>query len=261
MRELRLIKAAHVQASTGQTTIVEPPKWANYATLHFNVITSAGTTNLTDLALKYVNPLITLVPVVATSQAGGAGDDEVQTITLTGGPTEGTFTISWGGVSANVSATTAPIPATATGDAVTQALKAALANTIYNDGSNNEIVAVRTGAGTSGDPYVHTLTFSGPLVDKTNVDAVTVDGTSLYNYAASGIDLAGWNGITQIVETTAANVVVQLGPGVTGIADDDTGPLYSVNCALPSRFAAVITLDRADADETYTYSLYADYSS
>lgn len=73
------------------------------------------------------------------------------------------------------------------------------------------------------------------------------------------LDFAGWNGITQIVETTAGDIVVQIGPGVTGIADDDTGPFYSINAALPPVLGFVVTLDRTDADETYTYNLRVAY--
>lgn len=264
MRELFLIESGVLQADTGQTTIFEPPKWAKYAVFHFNAVTTPGTTNLTDLALRYCNPAITAATVVATTVGGGGGNDEVQTITLTGGPTHGTFTISWPGVAADVSVTTTPLSATASATEVQEALKRALgpptAGT-YFTGSRTQIAVTRSGSGTSGAPFVHTLTWSGNLVANTDVDPVTVDGQGLYTYAASALDIAGWNGITQIVETTTGYVQVQMGPGVTGIADDDTTALYSVNCNLPSRIAAVITLSRADADETYTYSLYADYSS
>ena len=69
------------------------------------------------------------------------------------------------------------------------------------------------------------------------------------------LDYLGWNGITQIAGTTAGDIQVQIGPGITGIADDDTGPWYSLNGALPSVIGFVVTLDRTTGDETYTYSL------
>ena len=71
------------------------------------------------------------------------------------------------------------------------------------------------------------------------------------------LDFAGWNGITQIAGTTAGDIVVQIGPGITGIADDDTGPFYKVNAILPPVLGFVTTLDRTSADETYTYALRA----
>lgn len=69
------------------------------------------------------------------------------------------------------------------------------------------------------------------------------------------LDFANWNGITQIAGTTAGDIVVHVGPGITGIADDDTGPYYSINAPLPPVLGFRTTLDRADADETYTYNL------
>ena len=89
-----------------------------------------------------------------------------------------------------------------------------------------------------------------PLTDfkLSSVNPVTMDD-------GDNLDYAGWNGITQIAGTTAADIQVQVGPGITGIADDDTGPFYSVNGVLPPILGFVITLDRTTADETYTYSL------
>jgi hypothetical protein len=60
-------------------------------------------------------------------------------------------------------------------------------------------------------------------------------------------------GITQIADT--GDVVMQVGPGVTGIADDDTGAVYSINMLLPPLINFVTTLDRTTANETYTYSI------
>lgn len=89
-----------------------------------------------------------------------------------------------------------------------------------------------------------------PLTDFKLVSAnpVTMDD-------GDNLDYLGWNGITQIAGTTSGDIMVQVGPGITGIADDDTGPVYSLNGVLPSVLGFTITLDRTTTDETYTYSL------
>ena len=89
-----------------------------------------------------------------------------------------------------------------------------------------------------------------PLTDfkLSAVNPVTLDD-------GDNLDYLGWNGITQIAGTTAGDIQVQIGPGITGIADDDTGPFYSLNGVLPGILGFVVTLDRTTADETYTYSL------
>jgi hypothetical protein len=76
---------------------------------------------------------------------------------------------------------------------------------------------------------------------------------------AAVLDFPG-AGITQIAGTTTANVVIQVGPGITGIADDDTTQVYSINMALPSEILFITTLDRTTGDETYTYSINAQFS-
>lgn len=261
MRETQLIKSGVVQATTGQTTIVGVPKWADSSIWYLSVVTTAGTSPLTDFKFQYVVPKITAAVVVATSTAGDGTHNEVQTITLTGGPTNGTFTITWPGVSADVSRTTTAISATASGAEVQDALTSALQGTSYARGSIAPITVVRTGAGTTGSPYVHTLTHAGDGVKLTDIDAVTVDGTKLYTYTTdTANDFAGWNGITQIADTTAGVIQVHVGSGITGIADDDTGAIYAVNAPLPEYIAAVITLDRTTGNETYTYSLYATFT-
>jgi hypothetical protein len=65
-------------------------------------------------------------------------------------------------------------------------------------------------------------------------------------------------GITQIAGND--NVVIQVGPGVTGIADDDTTAVYTLNMALPPLINFVTTLDRGSANETYTYSISCAFS-
>ena len=379
MRETKLIASGVAQANTGQTTVVETPKWAKNATFYLNVVAAAGTTPLTDYVIYHATPKVTAAATVATTSAGGAAVNEVQTtelsgmvdgtdsvkltwngvestqtilgsdneatritksqtaidqcattfsgytagdivvsagadadhqvftfsgasvaardvtaitvtsgaggasgtvaettkgvgherqtITLTGGPTHGTWTITWPGVSADLTTpiTTGPIPATATAAQVSDALERAFnpagrhqPSTAYD---GRHITVSRTGAGTSGSPYVYLLVFDGASVALTDVDAVTVDGSGLYTYAADTAQGIGnaWNGITQIAGTTSGSVRVRVGPALTGVAEDDTGAVYSVDDMLPGRIAHVLTFDRTTGNEVYTYSLYADY--
>ena len=102
------------------------------------------------------------------------------------------------------------------------------------------------------------VTATPGTTNTTDFKLVVTDPVSLDDGFA--IDFADWNGITQIAETTAGDIVVQVGPGVTGIADDDTGPFYKVNAVLPPVLGFRITLDRTDTDETYTYNLSAVFT-
>lgn len=256
-RETQLIASGIAQANTGQTTIIDVPRSARTGMFYLSVVAATGNTPLTDFKFRYVVPKITAAPVVATTVAGNGSTNEVQTVTLTGGPTNGTWTLSWGGVSSNINVTTRTIGSTADAAEVQRALIDALRNNATYDG--NDIVVTRAGAGTAGSPYVYTLTFSGGTVDLTNVDAVTVSGSGLYTHAAqTAYDFAGWDGITQIAGTTAGEVVIIVGPDESDTTDD-TGAIYQVQSVLPKRLAAVLTFDRTTGDETYTYSLYADY--
>lgn len=86
---------------------------------------------------------------------------EVQTVTITGGPTGGTFTITYDG------ATTAGIAFNATAAAVKTALEAL---TTINQGDI-------TVTGSAGGPY--TITFGGPAIVGGDVPALTASGASL----------------------------------------------------------------------------------
>jgi hypothetical protein len=195
---------------------------------------------------------------VTETRAGIVANNEVQTVTLTGGPTHGTFTLSWTGHGGDITTVTTPeIPATATAEDVMAALRTALP--VGGTYAGKDIVDVRTGSGTTGAPYVHTLTFSGASMDAQNFDAFTANGSKLYTHAvATTTDFGGWDGITQIAGTTAGEVVVIVGPDESDTADD-TGAIYQLQHVLPDKMAAVITLDRTTGNEVYTYSLYATF--
>src|SRR3990167_4883517 len=68
------------------------------------------------------------------------------------------------------------------------------------------------------------------------------------------VPLADWNGITQL--TGVSQVTVQVGPGITGIADDDTGgatgdSVYKLNTMLPPILQFVV-IRGAGGGDTYT---------
>lgn len=66
------------------------------------------------------------------------------------------------------------------------------------------------------------------------------------------------NALTLKTGTTIATTGMQvwdLGPGVTGIADATSATRETLNCVLPELMGFTVTLDRSNADETYTYTL------
>jgi len=75
---------------------------------------------------------------------------------------------------------------------------------------------------------------------------------------AHTITVADHAGLTGI--TAAGQYLYQIGPGVTGIANDvsqtaTADSAVSLNQVLPMLLGVRITLDRADIDETYSYNL------
>jgi hypothetical protein len=60
--------------------------------------------------------------------------------------------------------------------------------------------------------------------------------------------------------TAAGQYILQVGPGVTGIADDVTNSatadsVISLNAVLPQLLGVTVLNDRTTGDETYTYNL------
>lgn len=91
------------------------------------------------------------------------------------------------------------------------------------------------------------------------VDPVTLNDT--YQYAiAEHADLATTD------MTAAAHLVVDIGPGVTGIADDVTQAATgfsraALNAVLPTMLGVTLTFDRADGNETYTYTVSVHFKA
>ena len=92
---------------------------------------------------------------------------------------------------------------------------------------------------------------STPLIDFDIDDVDPIDLTT-------DVDLFQWNGITQIAAT--GFVVIYAGPGITGIADDDTASVYKLNGPLPANMDFNLVFDRTTGDETYTYTLCVVWS-
>ncbi len=165
-----------------------------------------------------------------TTTPGVAAVNEVQTVTLIGGPNAGTFSLTYSGQ------TSGAISATATGAAVKAALEA-LSNIAADD-----LTVVRSGAGTLASPYVHTVTFGGTLA-ATNVDQMTSTDIDLDVNEVQTVTVTGNGGtftITYSGQTTsdiaydASSAAVQtalealsnIAPGdvvVTGGPGDATG--------------------------------------
>lgn len=120
----------------------------------------------------YVNSMIFLLHLcgyqgVRTPGAAG-GTDEVQTLTITGGPTGGSYTLTW--ISPEgVTETTLPIPWNATPaqvDAALEALRTIPAGSLTCAGGPHPATPI-------------TVTFSGGGLEKRNVNQLTATGTGL----------------------------------------------------------------------------------
>lgn len=127
------------------------------------------------------------------------GTAEVQTITLTGGPTGGSFILTFPASGADGAQVAAALPYNATVDEITQAL----AN-LSRLGTNGIPVLVRAGSGTAGDPYVYTLTFNRALG---NVPQFTSTNT-----------------FTGGTTPTVTHATVTAGTGVVGTSAGKFGP-------------------------------------
>lgn len=93
-----------------------------------------------------------------------------------------------------------------------------------------------------------------PLADFSIVvpDLTTKDDTT------GVVNLAAYTAFTQI--TGVARLIGQIGPGITGIADDvatsATGNSnFAINTPLPPIIGFKLVFDRTDGNETYTYAL------
>jgi hypothetical protein len=172
------------------------------------------------------------IAVSTTPPSGSSsGTNEVQTITLTGSPTGGTFTLTFNGQ------TTAPIAYNASAATVDSALEA-----LSNIGSGDVSVT-----GSSGGPW--TIDFGAGAFEYTNVPQITGDGSSLTGGSGQAILVS-----TEVASAgpnhwdTAAN---WLPSGVPANGDDVRFELGNVDCLYGLNQSAV-TLDSLHVSMRYS---------
>lgn len=177
-------------------------------------------------------------PTVATTVPGVvATTDEVQTVTLTGGSTTGTWDLV-----VPVYGTIAAIAYNASGASVQTSFRALHADT-------SACTVVRSGAGSSGDPYVYTITYLGTLA-QTDVAAVTVTPNAL-----------GINEVQSIAVTAVAGsfTITYAGQTTAAITTSDVPATVQTKLEALSNLApgdvAVILSAGALGEPTWSYSL------
>lgn len=155
-----------------------------------------------------------------------AATSEQQTITITGGPTGGTFTVSYGGQ------TTAGIAYNATAAAVQTALRAL--STIGSTG-----VAVTGGPGPA-TPYV--VTFTGFLA-----------GTNVAQMTASAASLTGGTSPAVAVTTTTPGVAGWVSPGL--VTEDGASADLSNSSNDIKAYGLSAVARKVVTDETVTFKV------
>lgn len=130
---------------------------------------------------------------VATVRAGSAGVNQKQTITLVGGPTSGTFTVTHAG---NTTAGIAFDASAATFETAFEGLASV--------GAGNG-TTTRSGAGTAASPYVYTVEFTGTLAGTTQplitASGASLDGAQTITHATTTQGSPGVNEVQQFVFT------------------------------------------------------------
>ncbi len=248
---------AYPASGTGTvTTVIKSPTWANRATFTFatNVIgTGTGSSALTFLE---VAPAFTVVPAVAETTTGTTGTFEVQTITMTGEPTDGSFTVGVVGVGTTTVYTTPFMPLKEVKNRASRITDHLIEAGLPNAADVKWTVTVGTGSST---PTVFTATFSGTFVN--NQTAIVVDGSRLFKNTTTALALGNMTAIT-VTSTTGTNYeIMRVGPGETGIADVfNAGHITHLNMTLPEYIACKV-VSTATAVNTVEYSLYVTYSS
>jgi hypothetical protein len=199
------IKSAVFDATTLQAITTPPP------TPYVTIFGASGVPLYNVPIGSFLTKSTTDPTKVKVYQGLGANSNATQTLTETGVPTGGTFTLTYG------SQTTAPIPYNATAAQVAAALAA-----LSNVGSSANVSA--TGGALPGSPIV--VTFSGQLGNQPQAAMTT-------NYAGL---TGGTNPATQVTVTNAGSAAEQIigvfdGPnrdffGNASIAFDEAVPVY-----------------------------------
>lgn len=144
---------------------------------------------------------------------GTAGTSQVTTVTITGGPTGGTFTVT---VNGQTTAGNAHNISAANLETALEALSSV---------DVDEAIVTRSGAGSAGDPYVYSIAFAKTLA----CVAVTV--------TASGAGLTGGSTPAANVATTTAAVA-----RASGTADVSDSNLVAIQLAFDAGAVGSVTI-------------------
>lgn len=133
------------------------------------------------------NAIVHQLQHAGSTFSSGSGTNEVQTVTISGSPTGGTFTLTFNGATTSAITAGASLPLAATVQTALQAL-----STI---GSGNALVT-----GSAGGPF--TVTFAGALA-ATNVNTMTANGALLTGGSSPAVAVTtATPGVAPVTTTT-----------------------------------------------------------
>lgn len=243
-------RSGAAQADTGQTDWLTVPGWARFAKVHFRPTLFAGTTPVATLTLLAADPValddgrvIKVAEHTALTGLTTSAVDEVQTLNISAGAAGDVIKLTFN--THESAAITFPTGGFANTTAAQ--VKAALITISDWTGNAADIAVVKT-------TNAYAITFTGPL-GATDLGAITVTsvtGTGAGSVAATTAGVPG------------AALTVDIGPGITGIADDVTNSAtvassVALNAVLPSILGLRLLLDRTTGDEVYTYNLSCNF--
>lgn len=242
------------------STVITPPKGASRAVFTFaSQFLGTGTATL-DLVLQERVPTFVAAPVVATTVTGTTGTFAVQTITMTGEPTDGSVKFGVTGEGTNTVFTTVYMPLREIKNKPAKIADYLAQAALPNATDVAWSVVVGTGAST---PTIFTATYRGSFTLAQTAIAVT--GDRLYNYQNTGVALVN-AGASIVQRTLAASTstnydIIRVGPGEQGILNAaGTATVYLVSSTLPAQIVAKVTT-AATSVNTASYSLFVDWSS
>jgi hypothetical protein len=235
------------QADTGQTDWIPVPAWARFVIVRIDWTAAAGTTPVLTPAFYGMNVAgldeesrFKIAEHTAFTGMTTVRVNEVQTITLSAGIATETFKLTNGGVESTTAVT---LPTGGYANVTAAQIKACLLSIPAWNGDTANIAVVK-----AANDYA--VTFSGRL-GRTNIGDTTITSKT---GAADG----------SVANTTAgvpgAGFTANIGPAVTGIADDVTNSataesVVSLNAVLPPILGVELVLDRTSQNETYTYTM------
>jgi hypothetical protein len=278
MRHTEVILSKSADATSGYTVVKETPRWARnlVITLYGDEDTDSTQTSFDfDAFHCSLYPGVTnggAAVTIATSTAGSSTQSEVQTLTFNGnaslvppaylGP-YGSFALTFSDITTTAYISCMPGGGYPSAKQVQDACNEAFARGGYNDSISVSAVGVPATTA-SVTQTIYTITYAqGAHFGLANVAAVTADTTGLMLAVPdTATNFFDWDGITaQTTQSTSEYSVIQIGPGITGIANDDTAHFYSLNGVLPQFIAFKVTTDvTTDTACTYTYQVIGEYS-